>query len=147
MEQKVKSQIPNSQDSSFDDHLPLAPGISDSRRSAGRSKQQLRGFVQGFGQLWGEIRVWEEREETLTRPHEGAVLPAGTPGSSPLSGSASLGEPVPAASRPPGITLVPSPLPHSQNSALPLPRPGSRLIAAQEPARAEAEMLFSTRVE
>lgn len=37
-----------------------------------------------------------------------------------------LGAPVPAASRPPGITLVPSPLPHSQNSALPLllPAPG-----------------------
>lgn len=48
----------------------------------------------------------------------------------------------PGASPPPGITLVPPPLPHSQNSALPLLLPGSRLIAA----RADAEMLFCTRV-
>lgn len=61
-------------------------------------------------------------------------------------GAAVPGAPVPAASRPPGITIVPFPLPHSQNSALPLPRPGSRLIAAQKPARAEAEMLFCTCV-
>lgn len=90
MEQKVKIQLPNSQDFSFDEHLPLALGGSDSRCSAGRSEQQLRGFVQGFGQLQGKIRVWEDQEVTLARTHGGAVLPAGTPGSSPLSGSASL---------------------------------------------------------
>lgn len=90
MEQKVKIQLPNSQDFSFDEHLPLAPGGSDSRCSAGRSEQQLRGFVQGFGQLQGKIRVWEDQEVTLARTHGGAVLPAGIPGSSPLSGSASL---------------------------------------------------------
>lgn len=86
MEQKVKSQKPNSQDFSFGQHLPLAHGGSDSRCSAGRSEQQLRGLVQGFGQLQGEIRVWEEQEETLVQPHEGAVLPAGSHGSSALSG-------------------------------------------------------------
>lgn len=85
MEQKVKSQMPNSQDFSFDEHLPLAHGGSDSRCSAGRNEQQLRGVVQGFGQLQGEIPVWEEQGETLARPHGGAALPAGTP-VPPLSG-------------------------------------------------------------
>lgn len=150
IEQKVKSQKPNSQDFSCGEHLPLAHGGSDSRCSAGRSEQQLRGFVHGFAQLQGEIGIWEEQAEPLVRPHEGAVLPTGSPGSSPhehlCSPCGRLGAPVPAASRPPGITLAPSPLPHSQNSAFPLLLPGSRLIAAQEPARADAEVLFCPRV-
>lgn len=73
MEQKVKSQMPNSQVFSFDEHLPLAHGGSDSRCSAGRSEQQLRGVVQGrnssLGRAGGDPGP----------PHGGAALPAGSP--------------------------------------------------------------------